>query len=377
MHINAIRESYNFGGSYTYMCPLGFMFWTSPIYYNDHFTGALLAGGFLGNDIGETCGRMHSMCNKSISETKLKKLLAPYKPGEPRKIKAMAELMLLCAQSLSVGSDGRHAAMKRRAEQQSDLSVNIAQLKNQYQGGNARPGYPLEKEQKLLEALNHGDIVSGKQILIEILAILLFTHPDQFKYIQYRAIEMAVLISRIDTAPAIYRHAILEANNQYIKSIQETNNIVELTDTLYKIIDNTAGQISSFQGIQHATALKKAEHYIFENFTRKISLDEIAAASGFSAPYFSTIFKDEMGENLSSYLNRLRVEKASHMLTETNLTLSKIAGACGFEDQSWFSKIFRLYAGISPGKFRNQGGNPVARIPKPEFSADYRFLIKE
>ena len=63
-----------------------------------------------------------------------------------------------------------------------------------------------------------------------------------------------------------------------------------------------------------------------------------------------------MGENLSSYLNRLRAEKAAVMLTETDLSLNQIAGACGFDDQSWFSKIFKTYAGVSPGKYREKGG---------------------
>jgi len=375
MHINAIRESRNFGGIYTYVCPLGFIFWTSSIYLNDRFTGALLGSGFLGTDAAEACARMNSMCGKPANESKFRKQLGIFRMGEPRKIKAMAELMQICAQSLSAGSEGCHAAIRRQAEQQSELSAGIADLKSQYPPGSGRPDYPLEKEQKLLEALNRGDVKAGKQVLIEILATLLFSYPDQFKYIQYRAIELAVLISRIDTAPEAYKSTILEANNQNIKLIQEATNMVELTDTLHKIIDNMAGQISSFQGIQHASALKKAENYIMENFTRKISLEEIAGASGFSAPYFSTIFKEEMGENLSSYLNRLRVEKACHMLAETNISLSKIAGACGFEDQSWFSKIFKLYAGMSPGKYRSQGDNSASKIPVTEFSEDYRFMI--
>jgi AraC-like DNA-binding protein len=80
-----------------------------------------------------------------------------------------------------------------------------------------------------------------------------------------------------------------------------------------------------------------------------------------------------MGENLSSYLNRLRVEKACHLLTDTDLTLSEIAGSCGFEDQSWFSKIFKSYTGLSPGKYRGQGGI-VAEISENNFSENYRSL---
>jgi len=59
-----------------------------------------------------------------------------------------------------------------------------------------------------------------------------------------------------------------------------------------------------------------------------------------------------MGENLSNYLNRLRVEKAAAMLTETGKSLNEIAEQCGFEDQSWFSKVFKNFTGVSPGKYR-------------------------
>jgi AraC-like DNA-binding protein len=272
----------------------------------------------------------------------------------------MAELMFMCAKSLSVGSEGCHAAMRRRAEQQAYLSVKIEELKNRYPPGSPRPGYPLDKEKELLEAIHRGDAEAGRNILNEILAILFFANPDQFRYIQYRAIELAILLSRID-GPGFAAKTVLAANN-----------IEELTDALYQIVDDITGQILSFQGIHHASALKKAERFILENFTRKISLEEIAKASGFSAPYFSTLFKEEMGENLSGYLNRLRTKKAACMLTNTNHSLSKIAQLCGFDDQSWFSKIFKHYIGMSPGKYRKQEGKLVLKIPKSGFSATYR-----
>ena len=367
MHINAIKESYRFGGSYTYMCPLGFLFWTSPIYLNGQFTGALTSSGFLGTDHEETCARMYTICSGAVSTEELQRLLSVFPRGEPQKIKAMAELLFVCAKSLSVGSEGCHAAMKRRAKQQANLSIKIEDIKNRYPSGSSRPEYPLEKERQLLDALNKPDIESARQILNEIMAAVFFANPDQFKHVQYRAMELAALIFRADTSPGFSVEAALEANSHYIKSIHEAGNIEELTDAMYHILDDIAAQIFSFQGIHHASALKKAERFILENFTRKISLEEIAKISGFSAPYFSTIFKEEMGENLSSYLNRLRVEKAGYMLTGTNFSLNKIARACGFEDQSWFSKIFKVYTGMNPGKYRSRSGRPVSKIPEIRF----------
>jgi AraC-like DNA-binding protein/ligand-binding sensor protein len=377
MHIKAIREANHYGGSYIYMCDLGFVFWTSPIYSEGRFAGAILGSGLLGIDSQETCAQMYQMANGQIPEQELQKRLEQFPQGDSEKIKALAELMLICAESLSTGTEAYYATLRRRAEQQSDLTAQIQDLKSKYPTGSPVPGYPLDKERMLLSALRRGDNETGRKILNEILAVLFFSNPDQFKHIQFRAIELVVLLSRTDVSPGYAEKMILETNNQYLRRIQESQSIEELTDVLHLIVERMAGQIFSFQGVRHAAALRKAERFIWENYSRKISLQEIASASGLSAPYFSTIFKEEMGENLSGYLNRLRVEKASHLLTETDLSLSDIAGSCGFEDQSWFSKIFKNYTGQSPGRYRSQGGSGRSEISENNFSASYRNMTKK
>jgi AraC-like DNA-binding protein/ligand-binding sensor protein len=377
IHVQAIKNAHRFGGSYVYMCDLGFMFWTSPIFMNGHFAGALMASGFLGIDRQETIEALREMSDGAIPEEELQEWVSAFSTCEPERIKALAELLLICAESLAVGKEDYHELLRRRAVQQAGITEQIALLKDKYPEGIITPGYPLHKERMLLAALRRGDNEMGRKILNELLGSLLFSNPDHFKYIQFRSIELVVLLSRTAISPGNSEASLLETNNQYLQRIQDTRNIEELTDELHSIVENISGQIFSFRGIRHAAALRKAERFIMENFTHKISLHKIAEASGLSAPYFSTIFKEEMGENLSGYLNRLRVEKACHMLTETELTLSEIASSCGFEDQSWFSKIFKNYTGISPGKYRGQGGNTISEISENNFSADYRTQIEK
>jgi two-component system, response regulator YesN len=343
MHINAIKEGQRLGTAYTYACPSGFIFWTSPIFLNGHFAGALLGGGF-------------------------------FKDGS-QKIKALTELLFICAQSISIGSDGFNKETRHRILYYSLLSEKIEELKTKYSQDDLRPEYPLDKERMFLDVLASGDNESAKQILNEILALLIFANPNQFKYVQYRALELAVLISRIGANFSFTMNAMLENGNLYAKLIQETKNAEELAYAMYRIVDDMAEQIHGLQGIQHVSVLKKAEDFILENLSRKISLKEISKAAGFSSPYFSTLFKEEMGENFSSYLNRLRVKKASALLTSTNLSLSRIAVSCGFKDQSWFSKIFKHYTGICPGKYRSQGGKITPKIPGTRFSEDFPVEI--
>jgi AraC-like DNA-binding protein/ligand-binding sensor protein len=351
LHHNAVQQSCRLGGAYIYTCPVGFTFWTSPIYSGERFAGALMSSGILAVERQQVVERIFSICKEEITH----KEIIQYLEGIPEKtceeVKALAQMMLICAEQLSDG------------EPYSWTVIDSG-------GGEKHPGplpeidCPMDKERMLIASLRRGDSDGSRKILKELLNILHVSSGDNFEYFKMRAAELVVLLSRAAVNSENVQNAnTLELNTQYLRKIEDSKTAEEISENLGLIIDRIAVQIFSFQGIRHASALRKAERFIWENYTRKISLREVARVSGLSAPYFSTVFKDEMGENLSNYLNRLRVEKAAAMLKETSLPISEIAAACGFEDQSWFSKIFKSYTGFSPGKYREQGD----LIP-PEFS---------
>jgi AraC-like DNA-binding protein/ligand-binding sensor protein len=346
LHTNAIKEAHRFGGSHIYMCEMGFMFWTSPLYANGKFIGAVVGSGFSSIERKEFMEALYARSKGAAPQEEMEERTDLFARCESERIKSLSDMLTICAEYLSTGC-GETIQIEKRP------GITLT--------------YPMDKERILLAALRRGDHEAGRKLLNELLEDLCHSNPGPFKNIQNQAMDLVVLLSRAAMKPwtanqegsggSSYDTAQLEANNRYFRCIQETKNIEELTDTLHIIVERMSAQIFSFQGMCHASALRKAERFIWENYTRKISLQEISTAAGLSAPYFSTIFKEEMGENLSSYLNRLRVEKARHMLAETDLTLNEIAASCGFEDQSWFSKIFKSFTGISPGKYRGGCGD--------------------
>jgi AraC-like DNA-binding protein len=352
-HANAMRESVRCGKPCIYQCKLGLMFWVSPIFNEGKFSGALRGSGYISGSVDSSA--LAEKCNGTIPAEEFVRRVDGFPSCEMEKIQSLAEMLQLCAESLSTGRENHHDMLRLRSEQQAALSALIGELKTKHPQGSIIPGYPLDKERQLIAALQCGDKKEAEKLLNELLAMLIFSNPDNFRNIQLRALELAILLTR--TGVNSGSNTAVENNARYLKQIQEAKAIEEITGTLHGIMENIAEQIVSFQGIPHALSMRRAEAYIRENLTRKISLREIAKVVGLSAPYFSTIFKEEMGENLSRYINRLRVEKASKMLLETNVSLSEISSECCFQDQSWFSKILKSFTGISPGKYRNQGGN--------------------
>jgi AraC-like DNA-binding protein/ligand-binding sensor protein len=352
MHRNAIQESSSRGRPHVYQCKQGLMFWTSPLYSKGRFSGALCGSGYISDNADKAA--FVGKCNGTITAEEFTRRVSALPTGDMGKIQSLAEMLQMCAEYLSTGDENYHEILKLRSEQQTSLSALVGELKKKHPEGTALPAYPLDKERQLIESLFRGNKKETENFLNELLAVLVFNNPNQFRNVQLRALELAIMLSRAGLNPG--DSTATETNDRYLKKIQEAKTIEEVTGTLHNIVENIIGQISSFQGIPHALAMRKAEAYIKKNLTKKLTLREIAKVAGLSPPYFSTIFKDEMGENLSRYINRLRVEKSIKMLLETDFSLSDISTECCFQDQSWFSKIFKSFTGISPGKYRNQGG---------------------
>jgi YesN/AraC family two-component response regulator len=355
MHTGKIREASRNGRSLVYQCALGLMFWISPIYDEGKFAGALRGSVFLGPGAGVSfLEKYNDGYDKTISPEEFERRILAFPSVDDEKITSLSEMLLLCAQDMSTGSNNYHETLSLRFEQQTSLYALIDELKIKHPKGSGFPVYPLEKERQLVALLRKGNKCEAEGLLNELLSVIVFCNQDHFRYIQLKTIELAVMLTHAVTNSV--NGARMENKIRYIKQIQDAKTVEELTETLHSMVEKIIVQIVLFQGIPHASAMRKAEAFIQENFTRKISLREVAKIAGLSAPYFSTIFKEEMGENLSKYINRQRIQKASKMLLETNLSLSEISNACCFDDQSWFSKIFRSFTGISPSKYRSQGG---------------------
>jgi AraC-like DNA-binding protein/ligand-binding sensor protein len=349
LHLQAVNEARRLGGSYVYVCTAGFVFWTSPFYSGERFAGALLSGGVLGDERQHVMENLTQNCDNERRRKEIESFLSGVPEKNGGEVKALAQMMLICADQIS----GNGTCSKYITSRTTSQSMETNKTFENTISCNCDT-HPMDRERMLLASLRRGDAAEAQKILNDLLETLFSDTRDKFPCFQLRAMELAVLLFRAASNSKEVDDDV-ETNNRYLKKIENSSNFTEISEILASIVERMSARIFSFKGVRHSSALRKAERFIWKNYTRKISLKEIAGASGLSAPYFSTIFKEEMGENLSNYLNRLRVEKAMSMLAETNISISEIAGACGFEDQSWFSKIFKTYTGFSPGKYKEHG----------------------
>ena len=91
--------------------------------------------------------------------------------------------------------------------------------------------------------------------------------------------------------------------------------------------------------------------FIEEHYRDPLTLSTLSKKAGMNEKYFCRFFKEFTNITPIDYINRLRIENAAHSLLEAGFTVTEAALDNGFNDISYFSKIFKKYKGVSPKRY--------------------------
>ncbi|MZQ84775.1 response regulator [Paenibacillus sp. 5J-6] len=92
--------------------------------------------------------------------------------------------------------------------------------------------------------------------------------------------------------------------------------------------------------------------YLQNHYHEDVTLQEIASRFFLSREYISRKFKQEFEVNLSDYLGQIRMSKAKVLLRNPHLRISQVAEMVGYQDEKYFSKVFKKLEGITPNEYR-------------------------
>lgn len=106
------------------------------------------------------------------------------------------------------------------------------------------------------------------------------------------------------------------------------------------------------QSLRNVLRFRQVSDFLDAHYAEKISLDRLAAVANMSKYHFCRLFSRLTGRSPGDYLNRLRIDKAVVLLKESDLNVTEIALACGFNDSNYFCRVFRKYRKVSPSRIR-------------------------
>ena len=136
--------------------------------------------------------------------------------------------------------------------------------------------------------------------------------------------------------------------------------IVSLTNQLYRKICECytpANFISTEISNSDQEILRNIILFIYNNFSQKLSLEEIASSGHVSRSKCCQIFRRFTGQTPIDFLNTYRLKISQEMLTNTKQSVTEIALACGFNHLSYFSRLFLRVYGCTPSEYRAQAAS--------------------
>jgi YesN/AraC family two-component response regulator len=357
-HLYGSYQAERFGGKYVFFCPMGLVHWVSPITVEGVMKGAILGGPvqmvepeeFLIDDII----KMNNIKDSHLSEAR--KYIKEIPIVKPEIVNSLSEMLYITAVHISDLQPSKYLAEREIHEQQSDISEYVHYIKTVGGDTGKSDAYPIEKEKELLSLIALGDKAGSQKLLNEIFGHIFFFTGGVFEVMKARVLELIVLLSRAAMGGGADAEQIFGLNYKFLNEINEFGTIEELTYWLSKIMVRFTDCVFNLADVKHVDVIYKAMDYIKKNYMHKITLEEVASYVYLSPSYFSKVFKEEMKFNFNSYLNQLRIEISKKLLADDSIALVDISSLVGYEDQSYFSKVFKKIAGVSPGKFRESRG---------------------
>jgi len=106
----------------------------------------------------------------------------------------------------------------------------------------------------------------------------------------------------------------------------------------------------SLQGSHRFISMRQ---YVEEHYLEPLTLKDLAEKYHYHFTYVSELFRKNLGQSFIGYVTLLRMKKAKALLKKTDLSVTEVAAASGYEDSSHFSKTFKKMTGVSPSDYKS------------------------
>lgn len=212
---------------------------------------------------------------------------------------------------------------------------------------------PYSAEIRLLSCVQQGDIESLiTQIKnLDSLIVMGRMSDDELTQFKYMAVSTITLATRYAIQGGLSEKKAYEFADRVIQTIDKLTDKDEILTCIgLEIVNLTQDVKKNKKQPEFSPHIRNCIKYINENISERISVTSVANHCGISADYLSQIFKKEIGENLSSYILRQKLEKAKILLLKGK-TAKEICIKAGFSSQAYFVTVFKRFYKMTPSEY--------------------------
>ena len=338
----AMRVADNLGDTYIFLCDSGL---TNIIYACEG--GYYIAGPIaMGQDRDRVISKFYNMV--PVDKINIPVLLSTasklhiYSPREITYLETGFRDVL----KAHLGID-ENDVRKLKDTEQAQISSKIIRMKKNHED----IAYPQEDEYVLMNDIMMADEDSLPGDIKEYLEKLMIYDAGDISIVRLRLIVMFTRITQSLKSLEGFDDSILE-----MESITDCDTMYELAEAVREYAEYIIQRNSHSVYSGKSEIVKKAVEYIHKNYAEGIQLQTIAEELHINKSYLSSLFRNETGINVTEYINDVRLESVANLLKTTNKSITEISFECGFESQSYFSKLFSRKYGCTPREYRKEEG---------------------
>jgi two-component system response regulator YesN len=222
-----------------------------------------------------------------------------------------------------------------------------------------------DQEREIVTKIRLGDKNGAKEILCQLLAIILVQYLENFELLKVSILELLIILSRGAVEAGAKVEEMLGMRYGFVTELSRIRDQEELCLWIVKVLEKMADQIYQTRNAKNYQRLKKTMDFIETHCSEPLTVEQIAQEIYLSPSRLSHIIKSELGLTLGNYISKVRIDKAKTLLKDREIPISQIALEVGFPDQSYFTKVFKKIERCTPKTYRqmalqstvpNQGG---------------------
>lgn len=147
---------------------------------------------------------------------------------------------------------------------------------------------------------------------------------------------------------------IFKDNPDNYRCLFTLNTTTQVIQWLNILVEGLCNHFESIKKDKMNQTVSKAKQYIQKNYTRKLSLNEVATTMGISPNYLSLLFRKHCDYGFIDFVNHVKINEAKKMLNHQNLKIYEVASLLGYDNAFYFSKVFKRMEGCSPTEYINK-----------------------
>ncbi len=214
----------------------------------------------------------------------------------------------------------------------------------------------LAIEEALMNIVRRGDSVALKRWLASAPAVQGGTIAgDQLRQLRNLFVVTATLVSRAAIRGGMRQDDAFSLSDAYIQRAELLTSHSKILNLQYNMLLEFTEQVEKLRRGQHTTKLSlDVANYVRHHLSEPISVEKMAGEFFLSRPYLSSKFKQETGQSLTDFILQEKTEEAKRLLRYSEKTLSAISAYLGFSSHGHFARVFKKYAGLTPGEYREK-----------------------